>query len=258
VIKRVGVVDDLKKYIAWLNSADGERIQGVFELGFNGERGLGLHPSAIAKKGVCPLKHYFDCTGEIVSDEVFSSQRQLIFDMGTVMHSMLQTLLVGTYWDGNQFEPEIPLPDTRLLYNSHTDGRFVAPSYSFLTEIKSCKEGGSSGWERVQRSPLRDNVRQLMQYMYIDDTPFGLLLYFCKNNSCMKEWPIAWDEELWAEIEEEALPIVEAVEAKERPTPKVGSHCRDCGYLQGCKRGKEHVDGVRAKRRAIRRSPVRR
>lgn len=255
-LRQVGVKHDLEQYVAWLNSADGYRIRGEFELGFNGERGLGLHPSALARAGTCPLKHYFDCTGEIVSDEVFRTNWQLIFDMGTIMHAMLQTMLLDMYIDPktghNQFESEISLKSKRLLFNSHTDGRLISPSMRFLLEIKSCKEGGNQGWERVQRSPLKESVRQLMTYMYIDDCPFGCLLYFCKNNSEMKEWVVPWDQKLWDGIEAEALPIVEAVENRERPTPKVGSHCRDCGYLNGCKKGKEHVDGIRARRRAVR------
>lgn len=259
VLQHVTVTDDLNKFNAWLNSAEGYQAQGTFELGFNGKRGLGLHPSAICKKGTCPLKHYLDCTGEVVSDEVFHwlETTQLIFDAGTALHAVLQLLLKEMYED--QFEPEISLVDEDLLINSHTDGRIMAPWYRFLIEIKTIKstEGGSSGFEAAQRRPQTDHVRQLTIYMYVDDCPFGLLLYFGKNTSDMKEHPLVWNQELWEEIYEEIEPIIEAVKIGEPPTPKVGSHCRDCGYLHGCKFGKDHVSGIRGRRRAIQGTSVR-
>lgn len=241
---------DLNRYLAWLNSHQGDKITGKFDLGYS-KRSLGIHPSSISKKGVCPLRIYFEATGEIEPRKRFRMKDQLVFDLGTMIHFMLQHFFEDMYEEN--FKAEIPLVDKNLGIKSHTDGRFKWPDFKFLLEIKSIKEGGGYGIDTIRNKPMKEHVRQAHCYMYCDDTPFCNIFYFCKNTSEIVEKPIAWDQNVWDEILSENLPIIESVKRKERPVAKVGGHCKDCAFLHGCEEGENYVQIGTPKRRSIRR-----
>jgi hypothetical protein len=250
-VKYVTVEEDLYTYLSWLNSSKGCTTEGRFKVGHDPHRAVsfGFHPSALAKVAGCKLKLYFDVTGEVQQENKFDIDMQMTFDIGTCLHSLLQTHFLNMYDD--QFEEEVWLRNKRLLINSaHTDGRFNFDNVRFLLEIKSIKEGGNYGWEKIQDKPFPDNVRQVMTYMFLDNCPFGLILYICKNNGKIKEHPIQWDQKLWNEIQTETIqPVMDAIKAKKKPNPTTGYHCRTCEYLHGCESGKEHKNGKRAQRR---------
>lgn len=256
VLKEMELASDLATFLSWVNSPDGEAVKGSFSLGYH-ERSLGIHPSTISKKGTCPLRIYYEITGDVDPKKHFPTNIQLTFDLGTMLHEMLQAFFRDMYED--HFKAEIPLRDKRLMIKSHTDGRFDFGDLKFLLEIKSIKEGGGYGIDEVRNKPMKDHLRQAHCYMYCDDTPFCNIFYFCKNTSEIIEHPIVFNPKVWAEIEEEIEPVVEAVNAKEPPTPKVGSHCRDCPFQHGCKWGTEHVQSTRGSRRhAVRRRSAKR
>jgi CRISPR/Cas system-associated exonuclease Cas4 (RecB family) len=252
--KLITVEQDLYSYLRWLNSADGGQTEVRFKIGWNPHRAasLGFHPSQIAKLEACKLKLYFDVTGEVKPIPRDDTDMVMIFDLGTAMHSLLQTHFINMY--GDQFEEEVWLKDERILINStHTDGRFLFSNVRFLLEIKTIKEGGNYGWAKVQDRPFPDNIRQVMTYMYLDDCPFGLILYFCKNNSKIKEHVVMWDDDVWDEVRNKTMqPVVDAIEAGKTPVPSPGYDCRRCDYLHGCKAGKDHNSGRRnTRRRAV-------
>lgn len=253
--KQVSVLDDLYAYIKWLNSAEGGETEVRFKVGWDKHRAnaKGLHPSALAKTDPCLLRLYYDVTGDVEPKPKVDVTNYMTFDIGTAAHSLLQTHFLHMYEE--QFEEEVWLRDKRILINSsHTDGRFNFQDVRFLLEIKTIKEGGSFGWEKIQDRPFPDNVRQVMTYMALDDCPFGLVFYWCKNNSKMKEHVIVFDDEVWEGLKKTAvLPIVGAVERGEAPVANAGYHCRWCDYLHGCEPGKEQKGAKRnAKRGAVR------
>lgn len=249
VLDDMKLISDLQTYLDWLNSPDGEAISGEFQLGYQ-KRSIGVHPSTISKKGTCPLRVYYEASGELEPKKYIDSKIQLVFDIGTMTHVMLQAFFKDMYQEA--FEPEVPLNDKKLMIKSHTDGRFTFPEFKFLLEIKSIKEGGSYGVDNVRNKPMKDHIRQAHCYMWVDDTPFCNMFYFCKNTSEVIEHPIAFDQKIWKEIEDEVSPVVEAVKNKEPPNPKVGSQCRDCPFLHGCKWGDEYVKGIRTRRDSVR------
>lgn len=239
-VKQVSIMDDLQKYLAWLNSSSGGRLVGQFELGHNPHRGLGLHPSVFSKPGTCPLRLYWDITGDVPAKEKISMKQQLTFDIGTMAHHMLQAFCNDMY--GDQFEDEVRLKDKGLYIVSSTDGKFEFPKARFLLEIKTIKEGGDFGWAKIQGKPFVEHVRQLHTYMKIADAPFGLIFYFCKNTSECKEHPIIWDDSVWKGIRTQIDPIIEAVKIGVPPEAKPSSACRWCPYQHGCTAGRGYAD----------------
>jgi hypothetical protein len=247
-LKQVTVKDDLFSFLRWLHSQEGGQIEGRFSLGYH-PRGRGLHPSQITKDGVCLYKMYLDCVEEVESIRKFDYDMQLIFDHGTLAHSMLQTYFLHMY--EGQFEEEVWLKRKKLLITSHADGRFTFSNVRFILEIKSIKEGGSFGFAKVQDRPFKENVRQLMTYMALDNCPFGLLFYFCKNTGQIKEHPIVYNDEVWQDLKQRVvLPVVAAVESGEHPQATPGYHCKKCEYFHGCKYGKGHANDARGQRRS--------
>jgi hypothetical protein len=235
--KQVTVLDDLYDYLQWLNSPKGEQVTIQFQVGYNGASREGsIHPSTIAKPTVCLLKVYFELTGEVEPDRDFDGRTILIWDIGTAMHGMLQGHFEAMY--DVQFEAEKSLKNGELEISSHADGAFDFPRVRFTMEIKSIKEGGSFGWEKIQNKPFPDNIRQLTCYMATDDSPFGLILYFCKNTSELKEHVVEFDQKIWDSLQNKTiLPVLQAAEKKKRPVATPGWHCKQCQYQHGCPQG---------------------
>lgn len=249
-LKHVSVVDDLDRYLRWLYSSEGAQTAGSFQLGYR-KRGKGVHPSTIAKRNYCPLKVYYDITWEVTPLCKYDPEKQPIFDLGTLLHSQYQMHFRNMYEE--QFEEEVWLVDKKLKINSHADGIFDFSLVRFVLEMKSIKDGGNFGWDKVQRKPFEDNVRQCTAYMATSDCPFGLIFYINKNNSKTKEHPIVFDPALWESIRAPVLPIVAAALGEgPKPMPKTGRHCSDCEYYFGCPYGRRASSGERQKHRVYR------
>jgi len=235
---QVTVMKDLEEYLYWLTlSATPTTV--VTKLNRWKNRSLGIHPSSACKKSGCLLKLYFECTGEVKPARPYNQQMQQIWDIGTLLHDTMQTHFENMY--GDQFRREVPLKDEKLHIRSHTDGIFDFSLVSFILEMKSIKEGGNYGWEKVQLKPFEDNVRQGMFYMYTANRPFGLVFYMNKNAGLFKEHAFMWDQALWDEMKERFMPVVDAAfndGTKVEASP--GWHCRDCDYYHGCKPGKDY------------------
>jgi CRISPR/Cas system-associated exonuclease Cas4 (RecB family) len=203
------------------------------------KRAPGIHPSAASKVGVCLLRIYYDCTFEIEPMNSFEFKTQLTWDIGTALHDMFQTHLKNMYQD--QFQAEVPLSDAALNVKSHTDGIFTFSQVRFILEAKSIKEGkekASYGWDAVIHKPMEEHVRQLHFYMYLSDVPFGLVFYIGKNNSDLLEHPIAFDPNIWKDIQDKTvLPVLDSLKKGEAPVASPSWNCKWCPYYYACPRG---------------------
>lgn len=235
----VTIMADLQKYLRWLNDT-GTTTKVLSSLRRQKKRSLGIHPSSVCKKGVCQKRLFFECTGEVQPAREYSQTSQMTFDIGTMLHDTLQTWLKDMY--GEQVEVEKTLVDEDLHIIGHTDALFTFELLRAVLEIKSIKEGGNYGWEKVQHEPLEDNVRQANLYMFLDNVPFALVFYMCKNNSEFKEHPLMFDPVIWEDIRKTITPVVEAAYVSGKPPPaKTGWGCKTCDFLHGCAEGKEHL-----------------
>lgn len=232
-LAKVTVDKDLKEYLKWLD--DNEVTTEVpLELKRNKSRSKGIHPSAACKDGACLLKLYYDCTHLIEPRKRFNRESQLTWDIGTMLHCVFQTWFKQMY--GGQFKDEVFLRDEDLSIKSHADGLFTFSDHRFILEIKSIKEGGNYGFEKVQMKPMADNVRQAHFYMALSDAPFALLLYVCKNNSKWKEHAVAFDFKLWDRIVADVVkPVIETAYGDgEMVKASPGWGCRWCDYEYSC------------------------
>lgn len=242
---QVTVEVDLCNYLKWLSDNE-VTTEVVSSLKRSKKRTPGIHPSSASKKGVCLLRLYYECTNEIEpGKEAYNQKSQMIWDLGTMLHDLHQKWFKEMY--GDQFEFEVPLKDKEKHIYSSTDGLFSFTYYRFVLEMKSIKEGGNYGWEKVQAKPMEDHVRQSHFYMKLADVPFSLIFYINKNAGEFKEHAIAFNQALWDEMESEVVtPVIAAAYQKGPAVPaSPGWGCRWCLYQHGCpeKGGKDsHVE----------------
>jgi CRISPR/Cas system-associated exonuclease Cas4 (RecB family) len=251
LFSRVTILPDLEDYLKHLhdNSID---IKFKVHLRRQKERPLGIHPSSACKKGVCPLKLYWECTGEVPPKRGYDKRMQEIWDTGTMLHDRAQYLLEGTY--GEQFEKEVGLSIPKLLVIGHTDGIFVfeIDGVRIVLEIKSIKEGGSYGWEKVQLKPMEDNVRQAHFYMKAENIPFGIVFYVAKNTGEFKEHPIMFNQDTWDDLEKTIKPVVAAVKDGGKIVKAAPSwHCKWCDFQYACTPGRRNSHGKKAFKRKM-------
>ena len=232
---KISIVQDIIKFKHWLESNE-TSIDVPLKIG--SKRSLCVHPSSVCKSGVCPKKIYYECTGELDKDKCYSLELHNTFDTGTALHALLQAYCENIYNDDHitQFQKEVKLEAPEIHMKGSADGLFTFTDHRFILEIKSIKEGGNCGWEKVQTKPLTDNERQLRIYMHMSDVPFGLLYYWCKNNGAVKEHVVTYDGGIvWNETIALVTPVVNAVYNGGPPVVgTVGSVCRMCDYSYGC------------------------
>lgn len=231
---QVTVEEDLCNYLKWLD--DNEiTTEVVSHLKRKKERAPGIHPSSASKKGVCLLKLFYECTNQIKpGKESYSQKSQTTWDVGTMLHDLHQKWFSDMY--GDQFRFEVPLKDKARYITSSADGLFDFTHYRFILEMKSIKEGGNYGWEKVQAKPQEDHVRQSHFYMKVADVPFALIFYMNKNAGEFKEHAIMFNQSLWDEMERDIITPVITAAYKKGPAVAAspGWHCKWCLYQHGC------------------------
>lgn len=232
-IRQVTIEEDLQSYLQWLYD-NGVTTEVIAHLKRTKKRTAGIHPSSASKSGVCLKKLYYECTDTVSPGSAYDQKSQLTWDIGTLLHELYQQWFRDMY--GDQFKSEVPLQSVDGFINSSADGIFSFSNYRFVLEMKSIKEGGNYGWEKVQVKPQEDHVRQAHFYMKLGDVPFALLLYINKNAGAFKEHAIVFNPVLWKDIETNVVePVVTAAYKNGPEVPaKPGWHCKFCLFQHGC------------------------
>lgn len=235
------IMDDLEKYQEWLASSETTTVVTT-TLRRSSTRSLGIHPSSACKDDVCLLKLYLECTGLMKRRRPYDPVSQRTWDIGTMLHDTYQRHFSEMY--EGQFQDEVHLSIPEYKVTSSTDGIFNFRSIRSVLEMKSIKEGGSFGWEKIQLKPFDENVRQSHFYMKAGDIPFALILYINKNAGKLKGFPIRFDPNIWEEVESRVLiPVVNAASKKtpDKLDPDnlpveatAGFACRYCDFEHSC------------------------
>ncbi len=252
-LEQVTVLEDLKKYLAWLSAAE-QKTTLVSSLRRNKARSLGIHPSSACKKKVCLLKLYHECKGDVEPKRKYERGMQLTWDIGTMLHDLHQLYFLDMYNQDEAivFRKEVYLEIPRLYVKSSTDGLFDFTYIRFILEMKSIKEGGNFGWDTVQNKPMVDNIRQSHYYMKGANVPFALIFYIGKNNSEYKEHAVVFDQDIWNELEHEVVqPVIKAA-YEDGPMIEANPQwdCRWCDFEYQCGPAKEAKRRDKSTRRA--------
>lgn len=243
--KQVTIMEDLERYLQWLHDTESQ-ITVVSKLNRWQSRALGIHPSSACKDAACLLKLYYECTGKIPPSRTYNPDDQRTWDIGTLLHDLYQAHFRSMY--GDRFEDEVHLENDELHIKSHADGIFSFTMIRAVLEMKSIKEGGNFGWEKIQASPMEDNVRQSYFYMRLKNVPFAIIFYMCKNNGKLKEHPVMFDPAVWQNIVDKTVqPVIAAAyDGGKMVEGKPGWHCKQCSYQYRCPAAQQertHVKG---------------
>jgi CRISPR/Cas system-associated exonuclease Cas4 (RecB family) len=227
---QVSVLDDLEKFIRW-QEENKDQLEVKFKVG-GSDRGRSIHASSLCKAGACPLRLYYELTGEVESYKYVDMKSSNTFNTGHALHGLLQSYFREMY--GDQFNDEVKLQYPDLKVTGSADGLVEWSAVRFIIEIKTIKEGGGFGFEKVQSRPLPDNARQLQIYMKMADAPFGLLIYWNKNGGDIKEHAIRYDPTVWDEVSVVAKRVADAAGGGQMVEGKVGPQCYSCQFRYGC------------------------
>ena len=198
----------------------------VVDAGFLSYEGSGdsfLHPSSFGSD--CNRRVFYTVTGQEKSNPLandITPNVQRIFDLGTLIHVYLQSLLKKI---GVLEEAEAPAVNHKLRINGRLDGRlkFKGLPYSVVLEIKSIN---SYGFKSIQQAPKNAHLEQALTYAVQDGSEYIYFLYFNKDTSELKEHIVKVSDKkpLWRHLEKKYLEVNRAIDTKEVPH-------RDCNSI---------------------------
>lgn len=192
-----------------------------------------LHPSSFGPYG-CHQRLWYDLHGVIEEVSCFDPELLLIFDVGHSLHGMLQTYAHRMY--GDAFEDEVRTKDRLGLISGSTDGLWTFPRMRIIWEIKTINRKGFEGLSK----PKPEHIWQAMTYARLNNVPFILFTYICKDNSQIVEYYVLYDEEIWQKVNAFITAVIEcdsddgpgATTALGKPVNKFA--CKSCGYRSEC------------------------
>lgn len=189
-----------------------------------------IHPSQVWG---CLRKNLYILNGELPDSGSEARMRQLL-DTGTAVHRQYQDYYANLYKD--RFEAEVPIGDTPLAKRwnivGHADGVIKLDDVHFLLEIKTIRTDGF----RALKAPEEKHIQQAMIYAACLDLPIVSFLYYNKNDSYKKVYPVTFRPDAWSEAQTRIATIHAAKRSGELP-PKTrdAGECRLCGYRKRCK-----------------------
>lgn len=211
----------------------------------------GIHPSQIGSP--CMLKIYNQMIGKEGVKNI-TSDLQLIFDLGTAIHLMLQGYGLKGAW-GPYYKPEVRVSEflQQIAYDLLLEGSADADSVLIIDDIPGApiyevgiiheyKSISDDGFKRLT-APKPEHKQQAIIYSVALNRPITVFLYFNKNNSALSEFPVAFDQNLWSIMLEKIQRLNQFYDTNEAPPGNVGYHCKDCEFSFNCEE-RERVKGL--------------
>ena len=99
--------------------------------------------------------------------------------------------------------------------------------------VHEYKTINTNGFEKLTR-PKPEHQMQALIYAAALNRPVVVYLYFNKNDSNIVDFPIAFDNAKWANIEARIRLLKKHFEEKNPPPPSAGFHCQHCAYVFNC------------------------
>jgi hypothetical protein len=200
-----------------------------------------LHPSGIHR---CRTRQYYEMMAETEFTEELDPELALIFEFGHTVHRIAQEALRREYGEKNApAEVEVNL-DEALVRGAAADNLVDRGKFRYIAEYKTM----GSAYETLNK-PKDDHIKQNHLYMKGLDVPFVCFLYVHKENSEMKQFPMAFDEDVYEGIlRDKVRPIEAAADRGEPPIADATKYeCSECPHGGYCTQKVGTVD--RFKRR---------
>ena len=217
----------------------------------------GIHPSQLPHP--CLLKIYWQMEGR-EEREQHDNRLLLIFDLGHAVHHMFQNYGAAGCW-GETYVPEIHMTEgshplaTELMIEGHADADNIlvvddienAPIYE-VGIVHEYKTINSNAFSKLTR-PKPEHLDQATIYTGVLNRPVVVYLYLSKNDSNLADFPVEFNPETWARMEQKARLLVGHYEREEAPQGNPGYHCKDCGFVYDCAAYRAYTQQRMAERR---------
>lgn len=231
-----GIVQELK------NSFEDETItKDVKKVSFS--------PSALGwGEGKCPRRWYFVFNG-IETTETLSAKSKFNMQNGTDCHAMLQDTFEKNPNLDIEIEREITYADPPI--RGFIDGVIKAGPDEIPLEIKTSNDM-AFGYRKTSFKAAAYHKLQLLIYLAVIESKFGLFFYFNKNDYDNLIIPLVVDEEAEAYIEylfDWMRKVYAAYESDTLPNYFEGKRknskiCGDCPIKAACDEAGERENGV--------------
>jgi CRISPR/Cas system-associated exonuclease Cas4 (RecB family) len=218
-----------------------------------------IHPSQIDK---CLKYLVMCCSGYAEShEETISPQLRMLFDLGHAWHDTMQRYgKQGAWGEPDAFHPEFPIDPDAVTF----DGQPALPiaahfwikgsadalldRYVFSTPtmgdvcmriIHEYKTMNSNQYGSL-KSPKPQHKRQATIYSAVFDVPMVIYFYTNKDNNQMADFPVPFDNSMWAEITNKMHKVQHyvnneiAVPWEETSAVKAPSECQQCPLKRAC------------------------
>lgn len=202
----------------------------------------GIHPSALPHP--CLLKIYNEMVG-VEAHSKIEAKTQLIFDLGHAVHDMLQSYGKQGAW-GDVYDDEVRISkdfqdlSEELMLEGHADAENImtidlpdSPVVYEVGLVHEYKSINTNGFEKLTR-PKPEHKMQAMVYSAALNRPVVVYMYFNKNDSNIADFPVAFEPDLWVNIEGKIRLLKTHFEAKTPPPATPGYHCQQCAYMFSC------------------------
>jgi hypothetical protein len=202
----------------------------------------GIHPSQMGSS--CLLKIYNEMKG-LQQQTAHEPRTQLIFDVGTAVHKMLQNYGREGAW-GPVYRAEVDIGETEtaktLRIEGHCDGENILviddiPNHDAIYEIglvHEYKTINNNGFEGLKNRPMPKHKQQANIYSACLNRPVVAFLYLNKDNCNTADFPVPFDGASWTNLAERAAVLISADDSNTPPAADIGFHCKQCGYVYNC------------------------
>jgi hypothetical protein len=195
--------------------------------------------------GGCKRAQIFSYLRAPAEPQRHETKMALILDTGTALHGQLQGYLAEH--PGVFFAPEVPIWIPELEIKGHCDGILMLRKpdqngrlYRWGVEFKTIGEDGFD--EKYGPLPKPDHVVQASIYARLSGVWWISIVYYNKNRSLMKEFPVHYDPQVWdgvvsrvaemkGHVNRKTLPVYDAQECKDHMT--FCRHVTHCHELEG-------------------------
>jgi hypothetical protein len=218
----------------------------------------GIHPSQFGHS--CLLRIYNEMVGK-PQRETHDARFQLIFDFGSALHEIFQTYGEKGCW-GPNYQKEVPITGehqqlaAELMMEGSADAENVLliddiPNHQYAYEvglIHEYKSINDNGFKSLT-GPKSNHVMQATVYSVVLNRPLVVYLYMNKNDSNLKDYPVAFDPVRWNALYQKGKTLVQHYDAQTEPPADVGYHCQECGYYFDCEPAKQAAAAAAIRRK---------
>lgn len=218
-----------------------------------------IHPSQIDK---C-LKYLVMCCAGFAEqhEEQVNPQLRMIFDIGHAWHETIQNYgLKGAFCEPQFYRPEVPIDPDQVTHDGHPalpiahqywirgSADAVIDRYEISTPglgpvalrlIHEYKTINASNYGKLTR-PKPEHKKQATIYSAVFDVPLVVYLYTNKDNCQTADFPVPFDNSIWAEIVQK-IDKVQSYVNTEQPVPWnetsaqiAPTECMNCGLRKVC------------------------